>query len=326
MLSLLLAGCGGTAKSDGGGSKSEAPAPPSPVHLQLEANPSAETVAFAMANRLGYFKDAGLTVTLGRPVSWPNAFSYLEGGTAQLIVAPEPELVLAQDGGSSAVAVRSVIPSSTEGLTWLKGSGIDGVAGLEGKTIAVSGLGFQEDFLEIALSQAGLDRSDVKLRTLPYESAAALAKGRVDAIFGGSWNVEGVELREKGLKPAFAPLGSFGIPPFEQALLLADATSMPSETTIAGLMTALDRGTAAAIEHPGAAARAIAAELSEPKRNASRWRAKLEATLPLLSRSGRMSPRRANRLGGWMLGRGLIEFEAPASELLTNAHLEGTSK
>jgi ABC-type nitrate/sulfonate/bicarbonate transport system substrate-binding protein len=324
-LSLLLAGCGDGAQGGASESVGRVAAHHRLVHLRLDANPGAENVAFVMANQLGYFRDAGLSVTLGRPVSWSNAFGYLDGGIADLIVAPEPQVVLAQDGGSPVIAVRSVVQGSTEGLIWLQKSGIDDIADLEGKTIAVSGLGFQEDFLELVLARAGLDRSDVKLRTLPYTSAAALANGRVDAIFGGSWNVEGAELQAKGLKPVFTPLRSFGIPPFEQSVLLADSSRLPSEENFIRLMSALDRGTAAAIAHPAAAARAIAAELSEPEKNAAKWRAKLRATLPLLSRSGQMSPRRANRLGDWMLARGLIEFEAPASELLTNAHLQAAS-
>ncbi len=320
---LLSAGCGGGSTSHEVGSTSQVADHSHLTHLALDANPGAENVAFVIANQLGYFRDAGISVTLGRPVSWPNAFAYLDGGIVDLIVAPEPQVVLAQDGGSSAIAVRSVVQGSTEGLIWLQRSGIDDVADLEGKTIAVSGLSFQEDFLEIVLAQAGLDRSDVKLRTLPYTSAAALAKGRVDAIFGGSWNVEGAELKAKGLEPVFTPLRSFGIPPFEQAVLLADSSHLPSEESLIRLMSALDRGTEAAIQHPAAAARAIAAELSEPEKNAAKWRARLRATLPLLSRSGQMSPRRADHLGDWMLARGLIEYEAPASELLTNAHLEG---
>jgi len=319
---LLLAGCGGGSAGQEAAATDQETDHGHLVHLDLDANPGPENVAFVMANQLGYFREAGLSVTLGRPVSWPNAFGYLDGGIVDLIVAPEPQVVLAQDGGSPVIAVRSVVQGSTEGLIWLDGSGIDDVADLKGRTIAISGLGFQEDFLKIVLAQAGLDLSDVKLRTLPYTSAAALAKGKVDAIFGGSWNVEGAELQARGLRPVFTPLRSFGIPPFEQAVLLADSSRMPSEENFHRLMSALDRGTAAAIEHPAAAARAIAAELSEPEKNAAKWRSRLRATLPLLSRSGHMNPPRADRLGDWMFARGLIEFEAPASELLTNAHLE----
>jgi len=322
VLSLLLAGCGSGAES----AEPETSVDSSHlVHLRIDANPGPENVGLVMADQEGYFKEAGLRITLGRPVSWPNAFGYLSGGSADLIVAPQPEVVLAQDGGSPVIAVRSIVQRSTEGLIWLGGSGIDDVADLKGKTIAIPGLGFQEEFLKVVLAQAGLKRADVKVKPLPYTSVAALTGGGVDAIFGGSWNVEGLELRARGLKPVFTPLGKFGIPSFEQADLLADSIRMPSEENLIRLMSAVDRGTAAAIKDPAAAARAIAAELSEPEKNAAKWLPSVKATLPLLSRGGRMSVSRANRLGDWMFNQGMIEFEAPADEVLTNAHLTGAS-
>jgi putative hydroxymethylpyrimidine transport system substrate-binding protein len=323
LLVLFLAGCGSGAES----AEPESSAGSSqPVHLRIDANPGVENVGLVMANKEGFFREAGLRVTLGRPVSWSNAFGYLSGGSADLIAAPQPQVALAQDGGSPVIAVRSIVRRSTEGLIWLDKSGIDDVADLKGRTIAIPGLGFQEEFLKLVLAQAGLKRADVKVESLPYTSVAALANGHADAIFGGSWNVEGLELQAKGLKPVFTPLGKFGIPPFEQGVLLADSTRMPSEENLIRLMSAVDRGTAAAIEDPAAAARAIAAELSEPKASAVKWLPGLRATLPLLSRSGHMSVRRANRLGDWMLSQGMIEFEAPADEVLTNAYLEGASQ
>jgi len=323
VLSLLLVGCGSGAES----AEPDSSAGGDPlVRLRIDANPGPENVGLVMADQQGYFKDAGLRVTLGRPVSWPNAFGYLHGGSADLIAAPQAEVALAQEGGSPVIALRSIVQGSTEGLIWLGNSGIGDVTDLKGKTIAIPGLSFQEDFLKIVLAQAGLERADVKLKTLPYTSVEALANGGADAIFGGSWNVEGTELQAKGLKPVFTPLRRFGIPPFEQAVLLADSTRMPSEETLIRLLSAVDRGTAAAIEDPAAAARAIAAELSEPKAEAAKWLPILKATLPLLSKSGQMSVRRANRLGDWMFNRGLIEFEAPADEVLTNAYLGGASR
>jgi putative hydroxymethylpyrimidine transport system substrate-binding protein len=319
VLALLLAGCGGESSSEA--KPKDAASHDHLLHLWLDANPGVETVALVMAKQMGYFKDAGLSVTLGRPVTLPNAFSYLAGGTVDLIVAPEPEAVLALEEELPVIAVRSVVRGSTEALIWLADSGIDGVADLKDKTIATPGLGFQEDFLEVVLAQAGLDRSDVKLESLPYDSAAALAGGRIDAIFGGSRNVDGVELEARGLKPVITPLQDLGIPPFEQAVLLADYERLPSEEDLTRFISAVRRGTAAAIEHPAAAARALAAESSEPEVNAAKWRAGLRATLPLLSESGRMSRRWANRLSDWMLGRGLVEFETPAAEVFTDRYL-----
>jgi ABC-type nitrate/sulfonate/bicarbonate transport system substrate-binding protein len=131
-----------------------------------------------------------------------------------------------------------------------------------------------------------------------------------------------VKLRERGLSPKVASLQSFGIPPFEQAVLIGNRSNMPSKATLSRFMGAIDRGAAAAIEHPAAAAQALAEEYAEPKKNAAKWRPGLEATLPLLSRSGHMDLEQAERLNDWMYGHKQFEIELPATEVLTNRYVE----
>jgi ABC-type nitrate/sulfonate/bicarbonate transport system substrate-binding protein len=92
----------------------------------------------------------------------------------------------------------------------------------------------------------------------------------VDAIFGGSQNVEGIELEARGLKPLFTSLRRFGVPPFEQGVLLGDSTHLPNADVLSRLLSAVARGTAAAIEDPAAAAEAISAEYSERRCPCSR--------------------------------------------------------
>jgi putative hydroxymethylpyrimidine transport system substrate-binding protein len=314
VLALLLSGCGG-----GSGTQAAGTEPAHLIHLALDAAPGPETVGLTMANRRGYFKEAGISVLLGQPVTLSNAFGYLQGESVDLIVAPMSQVIL--EKGASLLAVRSLVDASTEALIRLPGSGIDRVADLKGKTIAIPGLGAQEQMLEVVLAQAGLDRSDVKVRSLPYTSTEALASGRVDAIFGGSWNVEGEELRARGLRPTVTRLGRFGIPPFEQAVLLGSSYHLPNKEILERFMAAAERGTEAAIEDPAAAARVLAEERSEPKRNAARWRAELKATLPLLSRSGQMDIPQAERLEEWMYGKGLLEFKTAATDAVTNRYL-----
>ncbi len=314
---LCLAGCSSGSETGEADAQREGL-----THFALDAAPGPETAALVMANRQGFFREAGISVTLGQPFSLPNAVSYLDGGGVDLIVAPVAQAIL----GSSVVAIRSVVQAPTEALIWLDGSGIDAVADLKGKTIAIPGFGFQEKFLGIVLSRAGLKLADVKVRSLPYTSVAALATGRVDAIFGGSWNVEGTELRARGLRPEITRLQNLGIPPFEQAVLLANSYRLPSKESLDRFMAALDRGTAAAIEHPVATARAIAAERSEPEKNAVKWLAGLKATLPLLSRSGNMSLGWAERLNSWMYDHGLFEIKVPAKEAFTDRYLEASDE
>jgi ABC-type nitrate/sulfonate/bicarbonate transport system substrate-binding protein len=84
-------------------------------------------------------------------------------------------------------------------------------------------------------------------------------------------------------------------------------------------MTAVARGTQAAIEDPRAAAKAIAGAYLEAGKAVNE---EVEATLPLLSKIGRMDAEQADGLVEWMRGQGLIRQEVPVPALLTNRYLK----
>jgi hypothetical protein len=87
-------------------------------------------------------------------------------------------------------------------------------------------------------------------------------------------------------------------------------------------MSAVARGTAAAIQDPESAVDTLEESVeTNPETSRRAVHAQVEATLPLLSRSGYVSPSRADELVGWMHGQGLIRRELPASTLLTDSYL-----
>ena len=111
-----------------------------------------------------------------------------------------------------------------------------------------------------------------------------------------------------------------GIPVYDELVLVARTDRVAKDPElIRDFMSALGRGTAAAIEAP----RGAAAALEESVESTPGWRYKetlvgVEATLPLFSRSGYTSPAKAGRLVDWMLEEGMIRRQLETSELLTN--------
>jgi len=313
----LLAGCGSGADAgttEGSGQLLEG------VYVELDGHPGPENVGILMAQRRGYFADAGLSVdiyTAGSP-SYP--IHYALNGSAEFAVANEPQIVLAQAKGLPIVAVGSILPEPTAAMIWLRGSKIKGIADLKGKTIAIPGLGFQKGFLKAILGRAGLTLADVKVKTVDYELLPTLEKGKADAIFGGSGNVEGAELEARGLDPVVTRVQDLGVPDYEELVLATSREYLSSEgQEVRAFMSAVTRGTAAAIEDPKEAVRAIEEEGEPgPEFNRKGAEAGLEATLPLLSTSGKMDTSTAAGLIDWMHEEGLVRRRPPVSELLTN--------
>jgi putative hydroxymethylpyrimidine transport system substrate-binding protein len=321
LATALLAGCGGGSAADT--AEKSAEVPEKTVHLQmtLDGADSPLNVGILMAEERGYFADVGLDVEAYPPRTPVRPVKYVVDGTDEVGISHLPQVVLAKEKGAPIVAVGSLIPQSTMAMIWLKGSEIDGIADLEGKTIGVPGLSFQKDFLQSVLRRGGLSLGDVRIRKVAYKLVPALASGHVDAIFGGAWNLEGAELKARGLAPVITRVEDLGVPAYDELVLIfpVDRVSEDPEL-IRDFLSAVARGTAAAVEDPKAAVEVIEGAF-HPQAGRKATEAGLEATLPLFSKTGYMSPERASRLVAWMRAEGMIKRALPVSALLTNDYL-----
>jgi putative hydroxymethylpyrimidine transport system substrate-binding protein len=311
----LLAGCGGS-----GESAEHVEARPATVKLRLtlDAPIGPENVGIPMAAELGYFDDVGLDVWVGSPIEPNRPVSYIAKGTDDIGVAQQPQVVIAKEKGMPIVAIGSVIAQPTAAMIWLTSSKIHGISDLAGKTIAVPGIPYQERFLQSLLARAEVKRGDVELKRVPYNLVPTLLSGRADAIFGGSWNLEGRELKSRGAEPVITRVQDLGIPDYEELVVIAPTSMVADDPqTVRDFMSAVARGTAAAVDHPDAAVQLIA-KSSGGIADRRVLEAQIRATLPLFSRSGYMDPDRAQGLMDWMGEEGLIARSLPTSLLLTN--------
>lgn len=329
----LLGGCGGSRGAPATSSTKQKPSAAAEervadlegpdVWVTLDGRAGAENVGVLIANRRGYFSELGFSVGAGAPLRPRRPIGYVSGRTADIGVTQQPQVVLAKAERAPIVAFGSLLPHSTLSMIWLRKSHIRDIADLKGKTVAVPGIPYQERFLQLLLAQAGLTRRDVHIRIVGYDLIRALEDGRADAIFGGSWNLEGAVLKERGLHPVIVPVRGLGIPPYDELVVIARSRRVARDPRlIRKFMAAVARGTAAAIEDPEAAVGVI--EASDQKGydlSHADIKAEVEATLPLLSRTAHTNRSRAKRLVAWMQSRGLIQDPLPLSTWMTDRYL-----
>ena len=339
LVTALLVGCGhgGTASTTPTGSEHRRPVkqkPSSshpagqgkklePVELTLDEHEGPTSVGIMMAAKRGYFAEVGLSVGIYDPQTPSRPVRYVSNGTVDLGVTHEPEVALAQERGAPIIAVGSLVSSATAAMIWTQDSKVHDLADLKGKTIAIAGLPFQEQFLKSVLGRLGLSLGDVQVKKVGYELVNSLLFGRADAIFGGSWNLEGIELANLALKPKVIRARSLGIPAYDELVVIARRDRVADDSKlIRRFMSAVARGTRAAVEDPAAALKVIE-EGDEGNFDATPeiTKAEIEATLPLLSLDGYMSPTRAKRLGKWMVAEGMLRRQPRIPELLTNRYL-----
>ncbi|HET8566129.1 MAG TPA: ABC transporter substrate-binding protein [Solirubrobacterales bacterium] len=317
-LALALAACG--AKSEEGGAERES------FSLTLDFYPNPDHAGIYMAQKLGYFEEAGLDLKITAPSDPAAPLKLVAAGRTDLAISYEPEVALAQEQGLPVVAVAALVNRPLTSMIWLKKSGIKGVGGLEGKTIATAGIPYQDAFLKTILARVHLTPEDVKSVNVGFGLLPALVGGSAQAMLGGYLNVEAIDLRERGKEPVVTPVDRLGVPTYDELVLVANRKKLEEDPEAVRLfLAALERGTNAAVENPGAATKAVteANPDLEPKLTA----AEVKATLPLLAARtpnqpyGYMDPKQWEAFAGWMRDNDLIQQLPQTSELLDDSYL-----
>lgn len=300
-----------------------------PFSLTLDFYPNPDHAGIYMAEKLGYFKEAGLDVQINTPADPSAPIKQVAAGQADVAISYEPEVLLAQDKGLDVVAVGALVDRPLTSMIWLRKSGIKGVADLRGKTIATAGIPYQDAFLQTILSRVQLSPADVKTVNVGFGLLPALLSGNAQAMLGGFRNVEGVDLRLRGKDPVVTPVDQLGVPSYNELVLVAQRKRVEEDPEAIRLfLSALARGTAAAAKAPNAALDAVlqANPDLEPKLTA----AEVKATLPLLypQRKGRpfgyMDPRQWRAFIAWMQENGLISARPTPEAVLSNSYLPGS--
>src|SRR5215475_10739435 len=121
-ISLGLAACG--EKGEGGSAEAE------PLTLTLDFYPNADHAGIYMAQKLGYFKEAGLDVTIQTPSDPAAPIKQVAAGRTDLAISYQPEVILAAEQGLEVVAVGALVDTPLTSMIWLKSSKIGGISDL----------------------------------------------------------------------------------------------------------------------------------------------------------------------------------------------------
>jgi len=318
---LGLAACG--EKSEGGGDTAQ------PFSLALDFYPNPDHIGIYEAQKLGYFRDAGLDVSINSPTDPSAPIKEVASGQADLAISYEPEVLLAREQGLDVVSVASLINRPLTSLIWLAKSKIKGVGDLKGKTIATAGIPYQDAFLKTILARVKLSPTAVKTVNVGLGLLPALTGGRAQAMLGGFSNVEGVTLKEQHQDPVVTPVDQLGVPSYDELVLVAKGQTLADDPENVRLfIAALARGTAAAVKSPNQATQALAE--ANHDLDPTLLPAQVQATLPALSQPagghpfGYMDPAKWSQFIGWMRDNGLISSLPPSSDVLSNDYLPGT--
>jgi putative hydroxymethylpyrimidine transport system substrate-binding protein len=155
----------------------------------------------------------------------------------------------------------------------------------------------------------------------------AMLSGKVDATLGAFWNVEGVELRQRGKNPTIIPVDRLGVPPYDELVFVANENALDDKRDDLRLFIgAVAEGAREARRDPRGAADALLAANKDLKQKLTRE--SVRVTLPALFPSGDrpwgyMDPSEWRLYGAWMFGHELLKERPAPDEAFTNGLLPG---
>lgn len=204
----------------------QAPTPSTaPVALTVGLGyiPSVQFAQFYLADRAGYYRDAGLEVTLQNKID-PDLITLLGQGAVDIGSGDGTSVIPAVSQGIPVIYTSTIYGTFPAVVIARADAGIATAADLRGKRIGTPGrYGTNWIMLQALLESAGLTPDDVTIVEFPdFGQATALQQGRVDAATGFA-NNEPVVLRNAGIEPV--------------VLAVDDALPLPGPGLVTGTAT-----------------------------------------------------------------------------------------
>jgi NitT/TauT family transport system substrate-binding protein len=191
LLVLVLVACQAPAASD-------SPAELREVTLLLGYRPDVQFAPFYVAQREGYFADAGLEVTIEHRQA-PDVQRLVGAGEAEFGVADATDVIIGRTSGISIRYVSTLYQSFPVALIGAAGDVPADPAGLAGMTIGTPGrFGSSWHALLAMLEAGGLAEEDVTIREYPqFNQVDGLSNGDVELVTGFR-NNEPLRLEARG--------------------------------------------------------------------------------------------------------------------------------
>jgi NitT/TauT family transport system substrate-binding protein len=314
LLVVILAGCGSTASS-------------SLRHLTVGLTyiPNIQFAPFYVADALGYYKAAGLDVTLRHHGLNEGEFNAISAGQEDVIFAGGDEVLQAYSKGIPLTYVAEIYTQYPVVLIVPASSPIHSAADLRGHSIGVPGrFGTSYIALLALLQSAGLTQSDVNIQSIGYTQPAALLGHKVDAVI--DYVNDGVTLFQK----ANFPVRTLGLqqPVVSNGIAVRNQVLESRTNDIRAFVKATLRGVEYTIAHPQEAVRlsnGFVPGLNDPQ-NAANSLAILQATIPLWQRAdgrpmGYTDPSLWQGMNNFLQAQGQLGKAVDVSQVYSNNYL-----
>jgi putative hydroxymethylpyrimidine transport system substrate-binding protein len=291
--------------------------------LILDFLPNAVHAGIYHALAAGYYRAAGIDLTIIQPTSTSDTLKLIAAGKADFGIADGLDVAEQIAQGQNIQAIMALVERPLVGLITLRSSGVTNPKQFEGKLIGITGTASDRIAARTIVTHAGGNFQRVHLVTIGFNGPQALESGRI-AAFTGFWPDDGTQVQYSGFPTRYFPLDQNGGPRYPGLVFFATRTRIAADP---GLMRAFIAATVHGYEDTlRAPARSLHDLLAQnPTLSPGLTNAVLKAYLPLFQAGapqfGYLVPADLNALSNFLVRTKLIAHPFSAARYGTNRFL-----
>ena len=297
------------------------------ITLCLDWTPNTNHTGFFVADKLGYYEEAGIKIRIVQPPE-NGAELMTASGQAQFGISFQDTLadLFSIENPPEITAVAAVLQHNTSGMISRKGEGITSPKGLEGKRYSTWDWAIEQAIIKYVMEKDGGDYS--KLELIPNvitNEAEALRNGDTDAIWiYYAWSGVACEMAELDFD-WFAFTDIDGVFDYYTPVIVANNAFLEENPEVAkAFMQATKKGYEYAIENPDESAKILVEGDTTGSLNDSlelvtasqRWIS--EKYTDDAAQWGVFDADRWNGFFNWVYDEGLISVKIPENHGFTN--------
>lgn len=319
-IAISLCGCGQEKQNgDVSGNLEE-------ITMVLDWTPNTNHTGLYVAQEKGYFKDAGLNVSIVQPPD-NGATDLVASGGAQFGIDFQDTLAAAfsSDSPLPVTAVAAVLQHNTSGLISLKAKGIDSPKKLEGHSYATWDSPIEQKTMEYVVEKDGGDFGKVKLISTYVEDIVAALHADIESVWI-YYGWDGIKCKQAGLDTNYLAFRDMDeIFDYYSPVIIGNNDYLSKHPDIAkAFLHAVQRGYEDAAKHPEEAAKILCKNVPELDEEL------VKDSQEYLSKQyiadadsfGVIDAARWNRFYNWLNENNLVANEIPENTGFTNEYLE----
>jgi NitT/TauT family transport system substrate-binding protein len=255
-----------------------------PITFQLNWVAGGANAGFAAAVAEGFYKDAGLDVTLVQGNGSGNTAQLVANGRSEIAYADAVAVSQLIAKGAPMKVLSTVYQSNPNEVSALKKTGIKSIKDLAGKKVGVPSGSSQTTMLPLLLKANNLKESDVNLINMPPTAMVpSLLQGQVDAILGSVDSYQ-IQLEAQGAQTDNYMFADHGVPTVSTSIFASDNYIKNNPEVFKKFIAASLKGWYFALDNPEKAVKDLKSVF--PEMNEKLATAELASIKPLLCSGG----------------------------------------